>query len=175
MTLRRRQTFIVDGRAVTLDYEDSGGGRLTFWADGQRYVVDVIRMSDDEIVIKEGDRQVLFHVVSKSRGAVVLRSSELSFHIQAAAAKLYDKERSATTVLGARQILSPVPGKVAKLLVQDGMKVGPGQGLIVLESMKTELVLSSPGSGTVRDIKVSTGQSVAKNQLLLVVEPENSE
>jgi biotin carboxyl carrier protein len=39
--------------------------------------------------------------------------------------------------------------------------------LLILEAMKMENIIKSPGEGTVRTVKVKKGESVEKNQVLI--------
>ena len=50
---------------------------------------------------------------------------------------------------GAGRVMSPVPGRVASVLVQPGDAVSRGQPLVVVEAMKMELTLAAPQDGTV--------------------------
>ena len=46
-----------------------------------------------------------------------------------------------------------------------------GQKLVVVEAMKMEHVLTAPVDGTVRELRARPGGAVAKDAVLLVVEP----
>lgn len=66
-------------------------------------------------------------------------------------------------------ILSPMPGKVFKVLVAKGDSVKRDQDLIVIEAMKMEHTLSAPCDGVVSDCKVSVGGLVDLGQVLLTI------
>ena len=61
-------------------------------------------------------------------------------------------------------------GLVLNLLVKQGEQVKSGQDVIVLESMKMEIPIQAPESGTVKEIKVNPGDFVNEGDLLLVLE-----
>lgn len=71
---------------------------------------------------------------------------------------------------GALTVESPMPGKVIKLLVQEGDTVERGSGVVVVEAMKMENELKSSKEGVVTRIDVKEGDSVASGQVLLVIE-----
>lgn len=81
----------------------------------------------------------------------------------------FEKKRIAQSSGVARaqnQILSPVPGRVLKVLVREEDKVEAQQSLFILDSMKMEFVISSQSSGIVHALKVREGDQVESGQLL---------
>jgi acetyl-CoA/propionyl-CoA carboxylase biotin carboxyl carrier protein len=68
-------------------------------------------------------------------------------------------------------VLSPMPGTVTAVEVTDGQEVEAGSRLVVVEAMKMEHVLTAPVAGVVRDLRARAGDAVAKDAVLLVVEP----
>lgn len=70
----------------------------------------------------------------------------------------------------ANDILAPMPGLILDVLVNEGDHIHEGDKLLVLEAMKMENLLRAPGSGTIKFIKVSKGDKVDKNQLLIVID-----
>jgi acetyl-CoA/propionyl-CoA carboxylase, biotin carboxylase, biotin carboxyl carrier protein len=71
-------------------------------------------------------------------------------------------------------VVSPMPGTVTVVEVAEGQAVTAGQRLVVVEAMKMEHVLAAPVDGTVRDLRAQPGTAVAKDAMLLVVEPAES-
>jgi geranyl-CoA carboxylase alpha subunit len=73
------------------------------------------------------------------------------------------------------RVLAPMCGAVAGLLVAPGDRVEPGQGLVVLESMKLLLTIVAEGPGTVARIAVAAGDAVRAEQVLVVLNPVEAE
>jgi len=67
---------------------------------------------------------------------------------------------------GESRVTAPVPGLVARVLVQPGDHVESGQTLLVLEAMKMENEIRAPRSGVVSRLNVHPGQSVTLRELL---------
>ncbi len=67
--------------------------------------------------------------------------------------------------------VSPMPGRVVKLLVAVGDVVVAGQPLLTLEAMKMEHQVQAPHEGTVAEIFVQAGQQLDGGQPLLKVDP----
>ncbi len=71
---------------------------------------------------------------------------------------------------GLIRITAPIPGRVARVLVQPGQHIGRGDGIVVVEAMKMENELRSPRDGIVGAIEVEEGQSVEGGALLATIE-----
>ena len=69
-------------------------------------------------------------------------------------------------------ILAPMPGTVAQILVQQGDQVERGQTVIIMESMKMELVITAPRSGVVLRLPVESGSQVDKGMRLLELQQD---
>jgi biotin carboxyl carrier protein len=70
----------------------------------------------------------------------------------------------------AKEIHAPMPGLVLDLKVKAGDTVAEGQMVAILEAMKMENVIKSPGDGVVKAIHVTKGDAVEKNALLIEME-----
>jgi biotin carboxyl carrier protein len=71
---------------------------------------------------------------------------------------------------GTRSIVSPMPGRIVKVLVKTGDTVAAHQGLVVVEAMKMENELKAPHAARVIDVKVVDGMSVEGGAVLIVME-----
>jgi len=72
-------------------------------------------------------------------------------------------------------IYPPMPGKVIKVLVNEGDEVKKGEGLLIVESMKMENELSAPTEGNIKKVHVAEGEQVSLDQPLIEIDiPENS-
>jgi urea carboxylase len=70
---------------------------------------------------------------------------------------------------GAFVVEAPLHGCVARVLVSEGSRVGPGAPVVVLEAMKTESSVPTPVGGTVLRVVCDTGALVAAGSPLVVV------
>lgn len=71
---------------------------------------------------------------------------------------------------GDGRVKAPIPGLIARLLVEPGAVVEPGTPVIILEAMKMENEIQAPRGGTVTEINVELGQIVTLNELLMEIE-----
>jgi acetyl-CoA/propionyl-CoA carboxylase biotin carboxyl carrier protein len=65
---------------------------------------------------------------------------------------------------------APMPGSVLLVPAAVGDEIKAGDPVVVLESMKTELTITAPVDGVVKDITVAVGDRVARDQSLARVE-----
>lgn len=75
--------------------------------------------------------------------------------------------KAAANVSG-EKILSPFPGLIKKLLVNDGDTVKKDQPVIVLEAMKMDNDITAPCDGKI-SIQVTKGANVETNAVLAVI------
>ena len=162
------------------------GGLLHVTLDGHPHVVDARRVSDTalSLLVQNGKGDLPVQSIDAafaSRGD----AGELDVHVLGRAitvrarpsnhpstryphAPRADSSRRASG--GSQRIVSPMPGKIVRLLVKTGDQVKAKQGLVVVEAMKMENELRAARDGRVRELSVAEGQSVDAGAVLLVVE-----
>jgi len=70
-------------------------------------------------------------------------------------------------VVGSIQVTSPMPGNIWEVRCEAGQTVASGDVLIILEAMKMENEIISPGEGRVAGIHVAKGDTVETGALLV--------
>ena len=70
---------------------------------------------------------------------------------------------------GPGDVLSPLAGKVVAIQVAKGQAVKQGDQVVVLEAMKMNTYIYAPQDGTVTDVLVAVGDSVAEGQAVLKI------
>lgn len=71
---------------------------------------------------------------------------------------------------GAAEIISPMPGKIVRVLVGAGANVAAGDGVIVVEAMKMQNEMKAPKAGVVVSINAEAGTTVNAGDVLAVIE-----
>jgi acetyl-CoA/propionyl-CoA carboxylase biotin carboxyl carrier protein len=92
-------------------------------------------------------------------------------------AALREQERLASSAGSAAadgEVTSPMPGTVTVVQASVGDEVSAGTPLLVVEAMKMEHVLTAPIAGTVTELGVTAGQTVALDERVAVVTPPES-
>ncbi len=73
-------------------------------------------------------------------------------------------------VEGEAEVVAPMPGKIVKLLVEEGQTVAEGDGVVVVEAMKMENELRAPRAGTVATLSIAEGDTVEGGTVLMRIE-----
>jgi biotin carboxyl carrier protein len=68
------------------------------------------------------------------------------------------------------KVYSFIPGLIIDVFVSQGQKIKRGDKLLILEAMKMKNDLKSPRDGIIKEIKIKTGEMVAKGDLLIEFE-----
>ena len=66
-------------------------------------------------------------------------------------------------------VTAPMPGMIVKYEKEVGDAISQGETVVVLEAMKMENALPAPASGTIKSVNFSSGDSVAKGDVLAVI------
>ena len=68
------------------------------------------------------------------------------------------------------EIKAHITGVVFQVMARPGDTVQAGEPVIVLESMKMEIPVEAPRSGSIREIRVREGQTVQEGEILALLE-----
>ena len=72
-------------------------------------------------------------------------------------------------------VISPMPGRIVKILVQEADIVESGQDLLIVEAMKMENRIKSPYSGRVTCIHFQEGDQISDGTPLMEIDPLNTD
>jgi 3-methylcrotonyl-CoA carboxylase alpha subunit/geranyl-CoA carboxylase alpha subunit len=108
-----------------------------------------------------------------ARRVRAVRVGAQRWHLQAGAVDWWLEDASFEPPLlaglgkNATELRAPFNGRVVGVPAEVGQVLAAGDTAVIIESMKLEHSLSSPGAVTVAEVLVSTGQQVAPGQVLL--------
>ena len=170
----RGTDVLLDGRTVHVDVARAGhvwslllssvdvardglGPPADQAAPMQSYEISIVERTADDLIAYVNGRQVPFTVAPRGAGR------------HGGGAQRNAGDHADVVSAGAHRVLAPMPGRIAKVLVTVGDVVAVGQGLIVVEAMKMENELRSPGEGVVTEVAVAEGALVQANTVLVVV------
>jgi 3-methylcrotonyl-CoA carboxylase alpha subunit len=88
--------------------------------------------------------------------------------------ELWRKQAAHGAATGDGAILSPMPGRIIMVEVEEGQSVKKGQRLLTLEAMKMEHTLTAPFDGVVAELKAVAGAQVQVEALLVRIDEEEA-
>jgi geranyl-CoA carboxylase alpha subunit len=87
------------------------------------------------------------------------------------ACSIWSSEGSTGSDNAATVARSPMPGMIVSVRVEKGAVVSKGDGLLVVEAMKMETLITAPVSGVVAEVHCIAGQQVRLKELLVEIDP----
>lgn len=151
--LRYREAFI-QGK-VQLDIQEE-----TF---SLKQYNDFLFSISDEVAAFKANQQAAFEA-ERDRWAANNQLTDLTEPVQASDEVALDLPPNSQVVE------SHIPANVWQIVVKKGTSVAVGDRLVVLESMKMEIAVVSPTSGTVIEVLCKPGQMVSVGQALFVIQ-----
>ncbi|HVG29076.1 MAG TPA: biotin/lipoyl-containing protein [Pyrinomonadaceae bacterium] len=142
----------VDGRAYELEARETERGEYLLVLEGRVYEC---RVEEDKA----------------AGGAVKVEVGGRAYEVA-----LFDPRRLRAAGAGGAQnqgravVAASIPGKIVRVLVEEGAAVEAGDGLVVVEAMKMQNELKSPKAGTVAELRARAGATVNAGDVLVIVE-----
>ncbi len=156
---------------VELLYENQN--HITIKVDNKEYELDMIE-------VEHGVYSVLYKGISYNVGLVETETPKkytvnTFFHsynaeIIDAEAKYKQARKADDNFETENTIMSPMPGKVVKILVKVGSKVTKGETVIIVAAMKMESEYKAMKDGVVSEIYVKEDDTIDGNQPLVKIE-----
>jgi propionyl-CoA carboxylase alpha chain len=155
-------TVLADPEGSTIQFEDGTALRVTSdWTPGQ----PLARLSINgvQLVVKTAKIPMGFRMR--------LRGADLKVHVQSPRQKqlaglMLEKLPPDTS----KFLLCPMPGLIAKILVNEGEEVQEGQALATVEAMKMENILKAERKGVVKKITAAAGASLKVDEVIMEFE-----
>ncbi len=136
----------VSDKAYEVEIEDINTRPVVAFVDGDRF----------EVMPEHADQV-------ETKNEAVRKTESKTFNPNPAPAATH----SPNLALSGNVLTAPLPGTVIEVFVKAGEKVEAGQVVVIIEAMKMKNSIRSVYSGTVGEVLVSAGQSVAHKQALM--------
>ncbi len=134
--------FKIHGTQYEVEIDDFEGNIANIEVNGTKYQVEI----ENNIVKPKTPKLVRKTVVKNPGEGIVVGPST-----------------------GTYQIKSPLPGTIIKILIAVGDTVKKGDNMLIMEAMKMENNILAEKDGVVKSIKVSVGDNVLQNDVLLEI------
>jgi biotin carboxyl carrier protein len=158
----------IDGRNYRLELNHADG-RWSCTLDGRAVPIDAVLARPDVLSLRIDDN------------CYELRSERVGgdWHIWVGSARFAAEVRDPRSLRGRtrsadqhgpRKITAAMPGKVVRVLVNEGRQIEAGEGIAVVEAMKMQNEIKSPKKGIVQKIAVKEGAAVNAGDVLAIIE-----
>lgn len=158
----------IDGKHYRLELEQAEG-RWNCRVDGRVVEVDAVLARPNVISLRIGNKAYEVKC-ERVAGDLHLWVGSQRFGAEIRDPRSLRSRGRAADEQGPKKLIAPMPGKVVRLLVQQGAEIEAGAGVLVVEAMKMQNEVKSPKRGTVQKILVAEGTAVNAGDVLAVVE-----
>jgi glutaconyl-CoA/methylmalonyl-CoA decarboxylase subunit gamma len=165
MSRVNRYLVTVRGRELTVHVKPLANGRFVARVEGAADPIEVALQGDERGAVATVGREIL--ELWASGNDVTVRGEPKPVRVETRETKNRAKESGKTKVSGT--VRAPMPGRVVKVLVEPGVTVTKGTGVVVVEAMKMENELSSAVPGVVEKVFVSAGDAVERGAPLVEI------
>lgn len=164
-----KYTAIIEGKRIDVELMNGTGRTIEADVAGQRYVLDRQDVANGVFWFNWNNRSVDVSVTAQDDTYVVLIDG-LAIPVEIEDPRTALRKAAQHGHAGEVQLRTPMPGKVVKVLVQQGAEVEANQGLLVIEAMKMQNEIKSPKRGRVKRLAVQEAATVNAGELLAIVE-----
>lgn len=151
-----------------VDVEPFDGGYLVI-IDGVRHEVDTTKLEGSLYSLLIGNKSYEVSVTTSEADLYDVRHGGSK-----ASVRFVDPLSAAAGAhlahTGPAEITAAMPGRVVKVLVEEGQEIVEGQGLIILEAMKMENEVAAPRDGTITNFFVQPGQTLESGEKIAIIE-----
>lgn len=162
----------IDSRMARIQVLEKTGSFYKVLIDDREYEVDIEKVETGAYSILYNGKSINMEMIEGHRPnhyKVNTFDNYYEIDIIDAATRYHSKSKKHLAA-GENIISTPMPGKIVKILVQEGDPVEEGQTVIIVSAMKMESEYKSPGVGTVKKIYVREGDAVEGQQPLVEIE-----
>jgi len=171
-----RRTLSLDGKDCRVEVRAEAGGVLRVGIEGGDGEL-VARETPGGWTITNGRRTVEAGVTGGRTGELVVQIAEHTYRLatgRGAAGEARSGPAAGGASGGRSEVRTPMPGKVVRVLREEGEQVAAGDGVLVFEAMKMQNEIRAPESGVIANMRAAAGTPMEGGELLFVVEPAES-
>lgn len=163
-----QQVITLDGTSLAVDWRQIA----PLASDAQGHVEQGGRYT---LLIGETSYEVFARCLARSTEGegltyeILIAGERFEVHVENERERALLGSLKSSQIAGEIAVRAPMPGLVLNVLKEAGDEVERGETVVVLEAMKMENDLTSPHSGTIKEVRVSKGQTVNQGDILLIV------
>lgn len=158
----------VSGSEFLVEFE--GDEKASGQLNGNAFSWDISRVAGTQFHVIKDNRSYNVELLGKLEGKQQIKVNGNLYE-----AETIDKFDELLKSLGmekggagkVNELKAPMPGLVLQIDVKAGDTLKKGDRVLVLEAMKMENVIKSPGDVTVASVEIEKGKTVDKNQVMV--------
>jgi biotin carboxyl carrier protein len=135
--------------------------------DDREYELEASEVEPDVYLLKHNNR--IYQIYVAPNGIVNVGNNQFEVNL-IDPKRLRSSASGDVAADGIAQIKTAMPGKVVRILVEEGTEVLQGDGILIVEAMKMQNEMKSPKDGIVKEIKVEEGATVNAGDVLAIIE-----
>jgi biotin carboxyl carrier protein len=148
---------------------ECGNGQLSCRLEGRSIEADAVLIRRGELSLRLGNE--CYNVkCEQSAGELKIWVGQDGFIVEVRDPRSLRGGSRDDDEHGIKKLIAPMPGKVVRILVEQGAQVEAGTGIMVVEAMKMQNEVKSPKKGIVQKLMVSQGEAVNAGDILGIVE-----
>ena len=164
-----------EDKELAVSFKNGNNGLFEFEIDGKKTVVTFESMEYGIINLRIDGETRRFYVSDDDKGNGFVSYNGFIFNVKRNDILIpEDVFGSLDTGGGNGQIVSPMPGKVIKINVNEGEKVQKGDVLLIVEAMKMENNIVSPRDAVIEKVNTSVGDMVDGSTELVILQNQES-
>jgi biotin carboxyl carrier protein len=163
----------INDRTSWVKLISQNGNILEIEVDGKVYLVDLLHTSDGSFSIIESGKSYNIELVPKNQAKKYTAHTlynTFDVEIVDAEARYLINRGTNGVAKNEKTISSPMPGKVVKVLFNEGDVVQKGQTAVIISAMKMESEYKAPIDGVIKKVNVKEGDTIEGNQILIEIE-----
>ena len=146
-----KKQFVIDDEIVDVEVLEENASFVLFNFEGEEYSVNLGSLQDGKMVL---------NLKGKNRPVILVDTNYVvdgqEFLIDAP-----KRNRGKSKMVDHGQMISPMPGKILKILVKVGDDVIAGTPILVMEAMKMEHTIKASKTGKIEAIHFKEGDQVS--------------
>ncbi len=159
--------FIIANEEFNVEKKNISENRLSAMVNGKETSLNIFQEGNRIYLEKEGVLIPVFFV-SDDRHNLYLHINGETYLVHRKTVE--EQAEGGSNGVSNGEIEPPMPGKILKIMVNEGDKVEENQVLLLMESMKLQVEVKAPFDGIVSKLKVKEGQTVNAGEVVVKIE-----
>lgn len=140
---------------------------LEFTFEGQKFEVELIAKNQNKLTLNiNGVEKIVSIQNFDSKGLIQAFSGAFEAYLKLPGKTQGSKNKGAQE----GSLVSPMPGKIFKVLKKTGDKIQKGESILILEAMKMEHTIKATNDGIIKSIFFKEGEQVTGGAELCEIE-----